>query len=74
MILVQDIEQIREELFRVGLMMEAIEAPASGGGMNPPPLLGAGEKLAEYISNRKGYDAEIGKLQFREDSIFEERR
>ena len=74
MILVQDIEQIWEKLFGVGLMMEAIETPASGGGMNPLPLLGAGKKLAEYMSSQKGYDAEIGELQFREDSIFEERR
>ena len=54
--------------------MEAIEAPASGGGMNPLPPSGAGAKLAEYMSEWKAYDAEIGKLRSREDSIFEEHR
>lgn len=65
--------------------MEAIEAPASGGGMNSAPSSGAGAKLAEYMSERKAYEAEIGEisstsnalreeLRFKEDSIFEERR
>ena len=54
--------------------MEAIEAPASGGGMKPLPLSGAGAKLAEYMSERKAYEAEIGELWSREDSIFEEHR
>ena len=89
---VQDAEQLREELFEVGrerdgwrLKMEAIEAPASGGGMNSAPSSGAGAKLAEYMSERKAYEAEIGEisstsnalreeLRFKEDSIFEERR
>jgi len=96
-ILVQDAERLREELFEANrerdawrLKMEATlgeKAPASGGLPlgGPPPSGGVGPKLAEYMSERKAYEAEIGELSItcnalreelraKEDTIFEERR
>ncbi|KAL9189452.1 hypothetical protein ACHAXT_009127 [Thalassiosira profunda] len=93
-ILVGDAERLREELGEIGrerdalrLKMEAVgEAPSSGnaGVAGAPPSSG-GAKLAEYLSERKAYDAEIGELSItcnalreelrvKEDSIAEERR
>jgi len=99
-ILVQDAERLREELSEVGrerdgwrLKMESQldSASSSGGdgdGLSSPPssgLAGAKLKLAEYMTERKAYEAEIGEvsvtcnslreeLMVKEDSISQERR
>ena len=94
-ILVQDAERLREELAEVGrerdvyrLKMEASAPSSSSGGAvgSAPPSSGApAVKMAEYMSERKAYDAEIGELsitcnalreelRMKEDSISQERR
>ncbi len=99
-ILVQDAERLREELSEVGrerdnwrLKIEAMgKSPISGSssyvvGDSAPPSSGAvlGSKLAEYLSERKAYEAEIAELsvtcnalreevRVKEESISEERR
>ncbi len=99
-ILVQDAERLREELSEMGrerdtwrLKIEAMgKSPISGSsgyvvGDGAPPSSGAvlGSKLAEYLSERKAYEAEIVELsvtcnalreevRVKEESISEERR
>lgn len=87
-ILVQDSERLREELSDVGrerdglrLRMEALDmAPASGngllGGIDAPPSSGAGAKLklAEYMTERKAYEAEIGEVSITCNALREELR
>lgn len=96
-ILVQDAERLRDELSEVGrdrdnlrLKIEAMgKSPTSGssayiGGDDAPPSSG-GAKLAEYMFERKAYEAEISELsvtcnalreelRVKEESISEERR
>ena len=100
-ILVQDAERLREELSDVGrerdacrLQLEALgsKAPSSGnmlGGVDGDMLASApsssGVKFAEYMTERKAFEAEIGELSHtcnalreelrkKEESISEERR
>lgn len=58
---------------------------AADGSLSAPPSSGAAGKLAEYMTERKAYEAEIGELSItcnalreelrvKEDSMFEERR
>ena len=83
-ILVQDSDRLREELSDVlrerdalRLKMEALDSNASGGGGvvggAQPPSSG-GVKLAEYMTERKAYDAEIGELSITCNALREELR
>ena len=89
-ILVGDAERLREELSEVvrerdalRLRVEAIDSEASsnanlgeGGLIAAPPSSGAGAKLklAEYMTERKAYEAEIGELSLTNNALREEMR
>lgn len=85
-ILVQDAERLREELSEVGRERDGYRLKMEASSGSAPPSSGApAVKLAEYMTERKAYDAEIGELsvtcnalreelQMKEDSISEERR
>lgn len=81
----QDSDRLREELSDVlrerdalRLKVEALDSDASGGGGGvvggaQPPSSG-GVKLAEYMTERKAYDAEIGELSITCNALREELR
>jgi len=85
-ILVQDAERLREELSEVGRERDGYRLKMEASSGSAPPSSGApAVKLAEYMTERKAYDAEIGELsvtcnalreelRMTEDSISEERR
>lgn len=83
--MVQDADRLREELSEVGRERDAyrMKIEATGRSTSPiissgnaPPSSGAavGAKLAEYMSERKAYEAEISELSVTCNALREELR